>query len=518
VLLDLRRVGSVREMIFAHQEVGARRIEAEPYIWIADEMGAGKTVQPIVAAERLFQAGVIENAVVVAPAQCYKEIWSDKDLGQIAQFSQTPVRVYEHRPKPRSWTRGDGPALDWVVTNYELVRNKRWMVPLLERVGEKTLLVLDESIHVSSPSAATTKAIYQLRKKCGRVVLLNGTEGGGDTPAALYAQCKIMSPDVLNCKTWYEFRARYAVMGGFMTLQWIVDPITGVRSKRMAPVQIKSWVNLDDLWSRVRPHYLRRLKTECLDLPPKLPPVSIGVELTKATWKIYKEMRDDSLAYIDKGLATANHAAVRALRLAQITSGFSGGVQDINDEGLPYGSPQVREIGTEKLDAFVAWVSERTSQDSCPKIATWCRFRAEAERSARALARVLGPARVGLIIGGQTDAERGASIRLLDPRFAPDGPAVTIGTTRAGAYGINQAAADKVAWQSNEYSHVARSQSADRPHRPGQTNPVGYFDFVASGPDGQKTIDHQIAKALRNKQNIASWSARDWYDAIAAEE
>jgi hypothetical protein len=503
--------------LFAHQEVGVQRLRAEPYLWIGDEMGAGKTVQPIAAARPMFDTGMIERVIVLAPSQCYREIWSDRDLGQIAEFSEEPVRVIEHRPKKRIWTRGSGAALEWIVSNYELVRNTKWMKPLLDVANERTLLVLDESIHVSSQSAATTRAVHKLRQKCGRVVLLNGTEGGGDTPAALYAQCKIMSPTVLDCSTWYEYRARYAVMGGFSTLQWTVDPATGARVRRMMPVQIKKWVNLDDLWGRIRPHYLRRLKTECLDLPPKLPPVAIGVELTKKTWAVYKQMRDESLAFLESGQATANHAAVRALRLAQVTSGFIGGVQDVGDEGLPYGSPQIREIGSEKLDAFVSWAVERMEQDACPKIASWCRFRAEAERTARALSGRIGSARVGLIIGGQSDDQRSASVRLLDPRFAPDGAAITVGTTRAGAYGLNQSAADKVAWQSNEYSHVARSQSADRPHRPGQTRPVGYFDFVASGPDGQRTIDHQIAKALKSKQDIAGWSARDWYAAIAEE-
>lgn len=507
--------------LFAHQEVGAARVAAEPYLWLADELGAGKTRQVVEGACRLYEAGLVERVIVLAPAQVYHDVWSDAELGQIAEFSRVPVEVREHRPRPSAWTtaRPGARGLSWTVSNYEYVRNNVHVRPLKQLADERTLLVLDESLAVAGASSNTTRQVWELRKHCGRVVLVNGTEGGGDTPAALYPQAKIMSPDVLGCSTQMEFRARYAVMGGFRVLKW-VDKADGLgREQKMLPTQIVDWVNLDDLWDRLRPHYLRRLKTECLDLPPKMPPVSVGVPLSRETWRLYKSMRDDSVAYVEGGRCTAAQAAVRGLRLAQLCSGFLGGVLDLDDEGLPLGDPGLREVGREKLDAVLAWAGEHVGRDAAwPKAVLWCRFRAEAERLARELARtVVDPERVALLIGGLADEKKARAVRMLHPRTSPDGQAVVVGTTRAGQFGLNQAAADKVGYCSNEYSHVARTQSGDRPHRPGQDRPVNYFDFVACGPDGQKTVDHAIIRALRKKARLASWSAADWAQAIREE-
>jgi hypothetical protein len=54
-------------------------------------------------------------------------------------------------------------------------------------------------------------------------------------------------------------------------------------------------------------------------------------------------------------------------------------------------------------------------------------------------------------------------------------------------------------------------------HRPGQKYPVSYFDVVATGPQGQKTIDHTIQKALRNKLDIAKWTTGAWVSALLEE-
>lgn len=485
--------------LYQHQVEGVRRIVAEPYLWLADEMGAGKTLQAIVAAERLYFAGEIEAVIVVAPAQVYREVWSDPDLGQLSEYVSAPTIVREYRPRTRTWERLENAVrpLAWVVTNYEFLRRKERLGPLLEFAGPRTLLILDESLAVKSPSSLTTKAMMKLRARCGRVLLINGTEGGGDTPADIYAQSKLMSVSIIGCETWYEFRNRYAVMGGFRALQRVRQSDGSWRSQ-MAPTQIVDWTNLEDLWGRLRPHYLRRTKAECIDLPPKLPPVAVGVTLQAETWRVYREMRDTAIADLEGGRVTSAQAGVRVLRLAQLTSGFVGGLED------PDGPP-LRWISREKIEALLALLEGQPD-----KVVVWCRFRAEAAAAYEAITQRYGQDRVGLLIGGQDKEARQRSVSLLDPRTAPTGRAVVIGTTRSGAFGINLAAASSVMYMSNEYSYVARSQSEDRVHRPGQVNAVSYFDLIASGPDGQRTVDHAIARALRKKRDLARLSAPEW--------
>ena len=63
-------------------------------------------------------------------------------------------------------------------------------------------------------SAKQTKAAQELRAKCGRVLLMNGTPVS-ERPMDAYAQANVMHRSIFDCKTYYHFRARYAVMGGY---------------------------------------------------------------------------------------------------------------------------------------------------------------------------------------------------------------------------------------------------------------------------------------------------------------
>jgi hypothetical protein len=52
---------------------------------------------------------------------------------------------------------------------------------------------------------------------------------------------------------------------------------------------------------------------------------------------------------------------------------------------------------------------------------------------------------------------------------------------------------------------------------PGQTKPVAYFDILAVGPKGQKTIDHVILKARKESEEIANWTTEKWVKALKEE-
>jgi hypothetical protein len=70
---------------------------------------------------------------------------------------------------------------------------------------------------------------------------------------------------------------------------------------------------------------------------------------------------------------------------------------------------------------------------------------------------------------------------------------------------------------SNDFSLFTRQQSEDRTHRPGQHHPAAYHDIVAEGPRGQKTVDHVVLKALREKLDIATWTSAAWVRALREE-
>jgi len=241
----------------------------------------------------------------------------------------------------------------------------------------------------------------------------------------------------------------------------------------------------------------------------------------------------------------------KALRLAQITSGFLGGLESIDaDEddpvaGVPNDLPpwlrkaqglepapvaagpfnplqapvavpkpvakMTREIGREKLDALLRWLSVNPKPR---KLVVWCRFRPELLRTTNAL-RALYPTVLNLK-GGQSPEERSAVKSFLAPGGDPREGAV-VGITGTGAASLNFSAAWMMWFMSHDPALIKRTQSIGRIERPGQSSPMLIGDVVATGPKGQKTIDHHTLHALRGKDDMARWTVGQWRKILAEE-
>jgi SNF2 family DNA or RNA helicase len=511
--------------------------------------------------------------LIIAPASV-RAVWFDPELGELKKhlWDSTPAVITEYHARRRSWeteaSKNDkSNKLHIFITNFEFVRSKHRLEALLPFCTAKTLLVLDEASAVKGYKTAQTKACMKLRQRCGRVVLLNGTPIA-NSPLDMFSQGNLLDPRILATKSYFHFRARYALMGG-----WMQKAIVGFQ-------------NLEDMQARFKPYVLRRLKSECLDLPEKLPPVTLTATLTSETWKIYKQMRDDMIAWLSAStVAVSMQAGVKAMRLSQITAGFLGGVEDAEPDDLLFDDSDdserpewlskyqsdattgdklnrsnvtrpptnpTQEIGREKLNLFLEWLDDRLVEDPNLKLLAWCRFRPEVARLLKELDELIhvmpnlktpeaianwknDPKRriqVGAIWGGQTKdrfkmvngerilvkmGERNEALRLLDPRTMPEGPVIVVGTPASGSMGINLSGAHTVIYISNDFSLKNYLQSADRVHRPGQVHAVSYTEMIATGPDGQKTVDHTIIKALRNKENIATWTTSAWIAALQDE-
>jgi len=511
---------------YDHQKAGVEALVGNEVFALFDEPGAGKSKQVIDAAMLLWGEGAIDRVIVVCPSPV-KPVWFDPELGQLSRhlWPTVPCLISEYHSKLKQWTSGPEGVepLRWVITNYEYLRDAARLKMLTGKVGPKTLLVLDESSAIKTPRAQQTRACKKLRKKCGRVVLLNGTPID-HSPLDMYSQGNIMSPDILETPNLQLFRARYCVMGG-----WQGREIVG-------------WNNLDDITARFAPYVLRRLKRDCLDLPEKMEPVTITATLTPATWKVYCEMRDDLITWLNESTASvAPQTITKVMRLAQITSGFIGGIEDQGlDDGLPeylsttHKLPEeilfqgswtseskmmrtVQEISDEKLTTFLQWHREQLFMNPNFKVVVWCRFRNEVERLRLALTQLPHPnVKVGTIWSGPKD-EREYAVRLMNPYTAPKGPAVLVGTPATGAFGLDFTAADTAVYMSNERRLLIRIQSEDRIHRPGQTRAVNYFDVIAQGPRGQKTIDHHIIKMLWAHRDLAEMTTSGWIEALSEE-
>jgi hypothetical protein len=80
----------------------------------------------------------------------------------------------------------------------------------------------------------------------------------------------------------------------------------------------------------------------------------------------------------------------------------------------------------------------------------------------------------------------------------------------AGGAGLNLVNSQYSAYGSSGDSAIDRWQSEDRTHRRGQKHQVLYADFVAVGPEGQRTAEYYIIQDLKAHTEAATITAREW--------
>jgi SNF2 family DNA or RNA helicase len=496
IQFDIKKFKSVP---FAHQVEGVKALLKNPAFALFDEMGAGKSKQVIDAACILAEARVIDTVVVVAPASV-RCVWIDPEIGEIKKHAWLPSYVFEFHSKTKQIWASEGNneegRLCWYVTNYEFLRQPERLKEFMKYIPKRTLLVLDEGSYIKSRTAKQTKAILKLREICDRCVLLNGTPVT-DSPLDLWAQMKVLDPQILGRKytNFYHFRANYAVMGGWQMKQ-VVD-----------------YINIDKLSNIIKPYVLRREKKDCLDLPPKLY-TQREVALSPAAWKMYRELKKEAVISLGPDHTHVEpNSAVRIMRLAQLTSGFLGGVLEKGQEELDPSLFAEISKTIDTSDEKIKWMLEYLLHESKSKfIIVWTRWRNERERMVKELREAKGSHCLFQIYGDQKASERNMAVQFFSGVTTDKKPvkSILIAQPQAGGIGLNLVAATEAVYMSNLYSLGSRLQSEDRCHRPGQEHPVTYVDLIATGPNGQKTVDSAILKALREKQEIAHWTCERW--------
>lgn len=517
---------------------------------ICDEVGAGKTKTVVDSAQILWARRWIDTVLVVGPGYA-RSTWADPDpvIGELAKHAWNSVAnvVFEWHGS-RTQVDWEPNALNWVITNFEYLRStarRDQMIKLLKT--RRVWMVVDESWNIKGNSQQTRACIMVRRKRAEMATILNGTPLPEGRPVDLYYQFSFLDQDIIGCKSFAHFKSEFCVMGG--------------ENNR----RILDYKNQDELNRRVAP-YVRSVRTrDCFDLPPMLDPITIEAPFNAENWGHYRSMRDDMAVWLDGQQSVSKQAVVKMLRLVQITSGFLGGLVDdpagapgqlplntmpawlqqksgvkpheqaktvqsqVQAFGGPFatgpvqldpeqGVPVTREIGREKLDALLTWL--RSQRPRPERLITWCRFRPELERTTKAFLAPDGkrPALFKKVLnlkGGQSDDERRVVKKLLAPGSTQKGGVV--GITGTGAASLNFSAARLMIFLSHDPRLIKRTQSIGRIERPGQEGPMLIVDVIATGPKGQKTVDHGILKSLRSRDDMSKWSVKRWRELVSDE-
>jgi SNF2 family DNA or RNA helicase len=536
------QIDSIKHILNAYHDV-KRPKGSELFSANFDEMGVGKSKPHVDGLVTLYENNIIDTVIVVCPASV-RGVWDNAETGEIAKHCSANYAVlrYDASFKGKSFPESKGSLL-WVTVSYSFLRArlKQFLGACTGKNARKFFVIFDESSFIKSPKAQQTRACKELRQYATGAAILNGTPIANNV-LDLWSQFDILDPNALGKIGFYHFRARYCLMGGFegkevlnikeekeKALKRIAKPkneqdLIWAEEKLEKIASIEAAIQR--LQDKLKPWVIRREKKDVLKhLPPKLPPVFLEAQMSTEGYRVYEEMLEDMVAWVDSAeYSQAVNGAVKVGRLSQITSGFLGGIKQIEEDedytqednlndlreslktSKAFFISPIKEVDDAKLKTFLEWYQ----QNRHLKVVVWCRFRAEMFRLEKALQQI--GCKTGMIIGGQPTSQREQVIK-----DATDGNLdVVIANPASGGFGLNglQIHFHTCVYMSLSHSLIHYLQSSDRLDRPGQSEPISYIFILAVSPKGNKTVDHLVVKSVLGKDDLAKWSMQRWKEEV----
>lgn len=413
------------------------------------EMGTGKTLAALMVAARKFERGEIKKLLVVCPATV-TDVWAaETDALSVPVNAQILTGQKEKRIERLGMVTED--KLNIAIINYEAT----WRIIDELLKWDADMVIADESQRIKTPGAKQSKAMHRLGKKAKYKLILTGTPVL-NSPLDVFSQYKFLDDSIFGT-SFYAFRNRYAIMGGY------------------GGYEVIDYKNLDELKEKVHSIAYRVTKEEALDLPEQVDQI-LYCELEPKAQQIYDEIKEESYAKLaTAGEVTVQNVLTEILRLQQVTGGYI-----TTDTGV-----------SEKISSAKINVLKDIITDTDKKLVIFARFLSEI-KEIMGLLDELG-IEYGWITGAQK--KRSEEVR----RFQEDPTCrVFIAQTQTAGLGITLTAADTAIFYSLDYSYANYDQAKARLHRIGQKNKCTYIHLIA-----KNTIDEKVLRALKEKKNIA---------------
>ena len=427
-----------------YQRRAIDKIMTTPAVGLFLEMGLGKTVVSLTAAERLiYDEFDVSRVLVIAPLKVAEDTWSRegskwdhlkelkiaKILGPARQrlaAAESEADVYVINRENVVWLTQQFPAGRW-----------RW-----------DMVIIDELSSFKSNQAERFKAMRRVRPFIRRVVGLTGTPNPNGY-MDLWAEIFLLDQGERLERTIGRYRELYFRPGkgnGYVTYEWRLLPEADkLIQKKIADITVSMRA------------------ADYLELPEQVEN-EVKVALPASARENYRKMEREHLLELAGAEITAASAAAVMGKLLQLSG---GAVYD--DEG------GFVEFHDEKIKALKDIIDTAGGP-----VLVFYGFRHERARLLKALAK-LKP----------RELETEADITDWNAGAIP----VLLAHPASVGYGLNlQAGGHVIVWYSLPWSLELYQQANARLHRQGQREVVVVNHLIADG-----TVDEQVIKSLRNK-------------------
>lgn len=424
------------------------------------EMGCGKTIVSIAISGILYEMGLINRVLVIAPLSILG-VWAD-EYQKFARFPYKLTILKGSSSKKKDQLKNqNSDGLEIVVVNYE----SAWRIEKELISYNADLIIADEAHKLKEGRAAQSKAMHHLGDRIHYKLLLTGTVIT-NKELDVFSQYRFLNRQIFG-DSFYAFRNRYFDMVGY-----------GNHTPRFRKQMT------GDFLKRMHSIAFRVTKNECLDLPEIIEEVRI-VELEPKARRIYDELEKESFAELKDSEVSAVNVLTKLLRMSQISGGHL-----TDDEGT------TNAVSTAKINALSDIIDSVLEEDK--KIVIMARFVPELN----AIQALIEKKKINYAVvrGGIKNRDDEINKFQNDPDCR-----VFVGQIAAAGLGITLTSASTMVFFSMDYSMSNFEQAKARIHRVSQKNACQYIYLIA-----KDTVDIKVLSALRNKVDLAKTLVDDY--------
>ena len=455
--------------LWSHQENGIKRaLEHENFAFFFD-LGTGKTRTAIEVMRHRYNSNkrILRTLIIGPCAVVYN--WRN----EIHKYTKIPhekvfplVGSLDSRIKVLKYSKQDS----IFITNYECFAYPKFVAAVMENVPE--VLVLDELHKIKDIKSKRTKNLRDISYAMEKLPVKH-RYGLTGTPVLnsemdLFSQFLVLDAGKTFGTNFFQFRGTY-----------FRDRNAYMPKSRHFPDFVAKDGTINKLKEKIAAISAEAKKSECLDLP-ELVRQSYEVEMSTEQKKAYEDMKKDFIAFVGSGVATAQLALTKALRLQQILSGFI----TLEDGSHHVFKENPRADSLEELIVDIA---------PNQKTIIWSIFHQDYHTIEDILKR--NKIEYRTLTGLTKDKQKEIDEFQNDPNVR-----VIVASQMAGGTGVNLTAASCMIYYSRSYSLEHDMQSEARAHRGGSEihSSITRIDLLARG-----TVDEIVLQALREKKNLA---------------
>lgn len=466
-----------------HQAGAIKRAWQEEGFAILHRPRLGKTFTTIRLACGRFMAGQITKLVVICPTSI-KDVWPEQfKLWGVATYTAHTLEAGKEKHY-KKWLDSNEPGLKVLVVGVEgmstanTVRIVKEFIGTVEGERVPAMVVLDESTRIKNPKSLRTKAIQDIGDSVKFRNILTGSELTRG-PEDIFSQFRFLGTHVLGFDSFYAWRNRYVMMGGFEKKK-----VIGMKN---AAELMEKIVKYSDLVKT----------TDVVDITEKMFTVRT-VKPSADQLRMARELRKTMETSLDGAPVTIKIALTLVMRVQQICGGFAT-IQNEEDETV-----SVVPLPTNpKLDELMAILDEEPG-----KVIIFCRFRPEIEAVRAAIAKKYGEETVVEFHGGTSTTDRSAARESFQ---TDDRLRYFVANTQTASMGIELSAASLIVYFSNDFNYESRVQSLERATNLTKLTGVGVVDIVVDlkedkllllANDAKLDMAQYLEAAIQNGQKM----------------